>query len=355
MRRFQRMVAIVSLPLLASACSPAYVLRAGWEEAKILHRRQPIARLVADPRTPEAKRGKLQLVLDARAFAHDSLGLKTGKSYTLYSEVKSDTLALILSAARKDRFQGYSWWFPIVGRVPYKGFFKESDARREIAKLDAKGYDTYLRPTSAFSTLGWFADPVLSSLLRYDSVSLGNTVIHETTHNTIYLGGQAMFNESLANFVGARGAIQLFCGREGVGSPHCRHATDEWEDERVFGRFMSGMVTQLEALYARADLTAQQKIEQREQIFDAARDEFRQHVQPRLKVNTYGSFLTAPLNNATLISRRLYYGRLDLFEAVYQSRGGDLRRTVADIVAAAKGQKDGYKAVEGLLPPGQGL
>ncbi|HET6763201.1 MAG TPA: aminopeptidase [Longimicrobiaceae bacterium] len=346
---------MAALAVGAAACSPAYVLRAGWEESKILRRRQPIAKLVADPATSPERRGKLQLVLDARAFARDTLHLKVGKSYTLFSEVKSDTLALVLSAARKDRFQGYSWWFPIVGRVPYKGFFREADARREMRRLEARGYDTYLRPTSAFSTLGWFTDPLLSTLLRYDSLSLGNTVIHEVTHNTIYVGGQAMWNESFASFVGGRGAIRFFCGREGPDSRNCRQARDEWDDDLLMGQFMTDMVARLEALYARPDLTPEQKVEQREAIFEQARQDFRTRMQPRFKAGTYGSFLTAPLNNATLISRRLYYGRLDLFERVYQSRGGDLPRTIADIVAAARGSKDPYAAVEALLPPGQGL
>jgi predicted aminopeptidase len=354
-RRLPLLAAALALALAASACSPAYVLRASWEEAKILHRRKPIAQIIADPRTPPERRAKLQLVLDARAFARDSLGLKVGKSYTLFSEVKSDTLALVLSAARKDRFVGYTWWFPIVGRVPYKGFFREADARREMRRLEARGYDTYLRPTTAFSTLGWFTDPLLSTLLRYDSVELGNTVIHEVTHNTIYVGGQAMFNESLANFVGSRGAIRFFCGREGPQSRNCRQATDEWADDLVFGAFMSEMVGRLEALYGRADLTPAQKVEQREAVFDQARADFKNRIQPRFRAGTYASFLTGPLNNATLISRRLYYGRLDLFEKLYQSRGGDLARTVADIVAAARGSRDPYAAVERLLPPGQGL
>ena len=346
---------VLVLASAAGACSPAYVLRAGWEEAKILHRRHPIAKIIADPGTAPDRRAKLQLVLDARAYARDSLHLKVGKSYTLFSEVKSDTLALVLSAARKDRFTGYSWWFPIVGRVPYKGFFREEDARKEMRRLEAAGYDTYLRPTSAFSTLGWFTDPLLSTLLRYDSVELGNTVIHEVTHNTIYVGGQAMWNESFASFVGSRGAIRYFCGREGEQSPNCRQARDSWSDDLVFGQFMTDLVARLEALYARTDLTAQQKVEQREAVFEQARQDFRVRVQPRFKAGTYGSFLTAPLNNATLISRRLYYGRLELFERVYQSRGEDLPRTIADIVAAAKGSKDPYAAVQALLPPGQGL
>ena len=108
---------------LAAGCSPLYVLRAGYEEAKILSRRTSIARLVGDSDTPPATREKLRLVLEARTFAVDSLGLEAGDSYTTFSQLDSDTLALIVSAAHRDRFEPYTWWFPIVGHVPYKGFF----------------------------------------------------------------------------------------------------------------------------------------------------------------------------------------------------------------------------------------
>jgi predicted aminopeptidase len=344
------LIALAALPIALSACSPGYVLRASWEEAKILQGRRPISRVIADPRTDEATRGKLALVLEARAYAADSLGLNAGKSYTLFSRVKSDTLALVLSAAYQDRFQAKTWWFPVVGRVPYKGYFDEDDARREIAKLQAEGFDTYLRPTAAFSTLGWFNDPLLSTLLRYDEVSLANTVIHEIFHNTFYAPGQAAFNESLASFVGARGAIEFFCGREGPESPRCRRAVAEWEDDLLFGAFMNDVVKDLEEVYGMADRTREQKLEMRDEVFAAAKERYAREIRPRMKVSNYDRFLREELNNATLISRRLYYDRLDLFERVFQARGGDFRRSVDDIVAAARSNKrDPYAAVGELV------
>jgi predicted aminopeptidase len=344
---------MLALPLLvgaASACSPGYVLRGAWEEGKILGRRRPITQVIADQRTTPETRRKLELVLAARGFARDSLGLRTGDSYTLYAEKKSDTLATVLSAAYKDRFRARTWWFPIVGSVPYKGYFHEADARREAATLEAQGFDTYMRPTSAFSTLGWFNDPVLSTLLRYDEVSLGNTVIHELLHNTYFAAGKISFNESLANFVGGRGAIEMFCRRDGPDAPTCRRARDDWDDDLVFGFFMGELIHDLESLYARTDITREQKLALRDEVFARAQRQFAHEVRPRLKVNTFGSFTREPLNNATLISRRIYYDRLDLFERVYESRGGDLRRTVADIIAAARANKaDPFAGVEGLL------
>jgi len=353
LRTTNRRVAMLQVLLAAgllSSCSPAYVLRGAWEEGKILGRRRPIVQVIADPgQTPETRQ-KLRLVLAAREFGRDALGERVGDSYTLYAEKKSDTLATVLSAAYKDRFAAKTWWFPIVGNVPYKGFFHEEDARREAAALEAQGYDTYMRPTSAFSTLGWFNDPVLSTLLRYDDVSLANTVLHELFHNTFFAPGKIAFNESMANFVGARGAIDFFCGRDGPDAPTCRRARDEWDDDLAFGYFMSELVHDLESLYARTDLTREQKLALREEVFARAQRQFAQEVRPRLKVSSFSSFTREPLNNATLISRRIYYDRLDLFERVYRSRDGDLRRTLSDIVAAARASRaDPYAGVEGLV------
>lgn len=338
------------LVLGAAACSPAYVARAAWEEAKILNRRQPIARIVADTATDWETRDKLLLVLQARQFAADSLGLAAGNSYTLFSRVETDTLIMVLSAAYPDRLQAYTWWFPVVGRVPYKGFFDPRDAERAAERLAAQGLDTYVRPSAAFSTLGWFNDPLLSTLLRYDRVSLANTVIHEIFHNTFWAPGEVAFNESLASFVGARGAIELFCGRDGPEAPTCRHAAASWEDDLLFGAFMQALVEELEALYAREDLTSAEKVAARGAVFRDAQRRFAEEVRPRLRVNQYASFTRDPLNNATLISRRIYYRRLDLFERVYREHGGDFRAALAAILAAAEaGRDDPYAAVEALV------
>src|SRR5215208_1049588 len=135
-RRARLAAWLLLLAATASACSPLYVLRAGYEEAKLLRRRESIAELVRDSTTPPQTREKLRLVLRARAFAHDSLGLDAGKSYTTFAQLDSDTLAMIVSAAYKDRFEPYTWWFPIIGHVPYKGYFSEKKAREAAANLE---------------------------------------------------------------------------------------------------------------------------------------------------------------------------------------------------------------------------
>lgn len=330
------------MPLLAVAliavgtltCSPGYILRAGIEEAKILSRRRPIESVIQDPTTDDEVRRKLSLVLQARTFADEYLGLDVNESYTTYSWIDRDTLALVISAAYRDRFQPVTWWFPIVGRVPYKGFFDVEAARRAAAELERQGYDTYLRPTSAFSTLGWFNDPLLSTLLRYDDVSLVATVIHELTHNTLFVPSQVAFNESFATFVGDRGAIAFFCQLEGEAGERCRQAKADWSDNLIFGRFLEELIADLERVFARAELSPEERIALRDDVFARARERFVREVQPRLSRPGYRGFARMQPNNALLIAWRIYYDRLHLFDTVYERAGHDLPTAIRLIRAA---------------------
>ncbi|HSG48918.1 MAG TPA: aminopeptidase, partial [Longimicrobiales bacterium] len=185
----------------AAACSPVYVMKAAVAQVGILGDRRPLADMVLDPATDDHTRGALTLVMEAREFAMDELGLDVGGSYTSYSELPSDTLALVLSAAYRDRLAPRTWWFPVVGHVPYRGFFDEEEALEAQRGLEAEGFDTYLRPTAAFSTLGWFDDPLLSSVLQADYVEVVTTVLHELSHNHLFVPGRVTFNESFATFV----------------------------------------------------------------------------------------------------------------------------------------------------------
>src|SRR5438552_2186342 len=161
MRRGILAIAVcLAVLVLISAPTACYLSRGAWEEAKILSRRQPISEIIADPRTPQDARAKLKVVLAARQYAKDSLKLRTKDSFTTYSRLDHDTLVLVVSAAYRDTLKPYTWWFPIVGRVPYKGYFDFDAARRAANDLAPDGFDVYVRPPDAFSTLGFFNDPM---------------------------------------------------------------------------------------------------------------------------------------------------------------------------------------------------
>ena len=179
----------MTLMSLLSACSPSYVLRAAYEEGKILWRRQPIAAYIQQPQVNAETQDKLKTVLAVRDYARDVLKLNVGGSYASFSYVDRPDLTYVVIAAPKTELRPYTWWFLIVGNVPYKGYFSKQDAEVEIERLKAKGYDTSLRTSAAFSTLGWFDDPLLSHLLKYDKIGLAELVFHELFHNTLYISG----------------------------------------------------------------------------------------------------------------------------------------------------------------------
>lgn len=321
-----------------------YLARAAWEEGKILARRKSIAELVASPATDPQTRAKLQLVLAARAFAVDSVGLDAGRSFTTYSQLDSDTLVLVLSAAYRDRLAPYTWWFPIVGRVPYKGFFEPADALRAARALEERGLDSYVRPASAFSTLGWFNDPLVSTTLEADSTALANTVIHELTHNTFYAPGQAVFNESFATFVGARGAMWLF--RVRGDSAHLREAEEDWAREKRYGHFLETLYRALDSAFAAHPESREARLAARTAVFARAETLFADSVAPYFPGYRPGAPVRLGLNNAVLLSRRVYRTGLDLFDAVFLREGSDLRRAIGRTIALAKSRpQDPYGAV----------
>jgi predicted aminopeptidase len=349
----RRLLLLLGLALLAGStlfCSPGFVIRAGIEEAKILSRKQPIAAVIADPETSPETRSKLELVRTAAVYADRELGLNVGDSYSAFSQIDRDTLLLVVTGSRKDAFRAHTWWFPIVGRVPYKGFFNPDHALAEAARLEARGLDTHVRPAGAFSTLGWFNDPLLSTLLSRDEISLAATVIHEVTHNTVFIPGQVRFNESFANFVGDVGAAEMFCGIEGADGARCRAARQTWSDAMVFGDALQRLVAALEELYGREDLTSEQKVAAREVVIDGWRAEYQRDVVPRLH-RLFRTYHERPINNATLIGTRLYYYRLDLFDHVYRALGVPLRDAIRAMIEAAESSPgDPFAAVERLAP-----
>jgi predicted aminopeptidase len=303
-----------------------YLTRAGVEETRILEARRPIATLVADPRTDPALRGALGLVLETRDYAA-RLGLNAKETYTTYADVGRDTLLLVLQAAPKDCICPYTWRYPIVGQIPYKGFFDAQAARRAADRLAAAGYDVYLRPSSAFSTLGWFNDPLLSTAVAgSDSVELAALVFHEIAHNTLYVKSATPFNESYAQFVGYHSAQRFFSERGDT--VRARQASDRWHDEVVLGEFYAALVSRLQALYAQHPDSA--TLEQgRAAAGGWARSQLEGPVAAQLRTIRIGRLADRPINNARLIGARIYRTRLDLFDRWYGEHGQDIRQSVA--------------------------
>jgi predicted aminopeptidase len=326
-RSLSGLVALSLLLAVALSAEARFLLRAGWTEARILLGRQPIRELLADPATSPERRAQLELVLDARSFAARQLGLRAGDTYTTFSDVGDGPLLHVLSASRRDRLEAYRWSYPVVGSIPYKGFFDEQAALAEKSRLERAGYDTYLREASAFSTLGWFSDPLLSTALG-DSADLASTVIHEISHNTLWVPSAARFNESYANFVGLRGAEAFFLSRGD------REAADRcaglWRDEKRLSAFYTGLAERLEALYAEG-LSPREQEHRRADLFARARALMEGPLDRSLEVYSGKAMSRRGLNNAVVVAQRIYRTGLEDFDQIYAASGEDLRSSVSEI------------------------
>ena len=335
------LLAVVVAPIVSSDIR--FVLRATFEEARLLLRRQPLEALARDTTVREDRRAKFRMVLSLRTYAMDVLGLRADETYTTFADVGRDTLVLVLSASPRDRLIPYLWRFPIVGAVPYHGYFSLEAARTAAERLERRGYDTYVRPSGAFSTLGWFSDPLLSTVVDGDSLGVAVTVVHEMAHTTLYLPSQTPFNESFATFVGYRGAEAFF--RSVGDTARAVRAAAIWRDEVRLSGFYAWLSASLEAAYARSASVDSA----RDRVFDLARQRLRGGLDGTLEVYRPDRLAARPLNNASVIAARIYREQLALFESLYQQFGNDIRRTIAGAGAVKAG--DAYDRLRNLLTP----
>jgi predicted aminopeptidase len=287
------------------------------------------------------------MVLAVREYARDVLKFNVGGSYASYSYVDRPDLTYIVMAAPKTELTPYTWWFLIVGSVPYKGFFSKEAAQAEIERLEAADYDTNLRTAAAFSTLGWFDDPLLSHLLKYDKVLLGGTVFHELFHNTLYVKGAGAFNESSANFVGHRAAIEFFRERFGENSVEHRRALQLWQEEREFAGFIAELERVLDGLY-QSDLARADKLRLREEVFARSKAEWARRVRGR-PTHRFRGFSQQPLNNAVLMHYIVYLKDFEVFESLYETCERNLARTVEALRQAVASKSEPFQALRAWL------
>ncbi len=316
---------LIFLPLL-SGCQVTYLIKSAYWQAGLLNSRVPIDEALSDPNLSEEQKRKLRLAQEARAFAETQLGLKPTQNYTSYVQLDRPYVTYVVSAAHKNKLEAYKWWFPIIGSVPYKGYFNPDGAKEEADRMKKKDLDVYVRGVSAYSTLGWFKDPILSSMLAYKDHDLVNTIIHETVHATIYVKSEADFNERLAVFIGNKGAEEYYRSKEGPNSKTLSTMRDDLHDERLFSDFISKEVQSIEKWYEER-LSRPLSEEERQARLKEIQTRFATEVRPKLKLaDSYKNFETIELNNARLVNYRLYFENLDDFERVFEKLGRDFKK-----------------------------
>jgi len=312
---------------LITGCSLGYLAKQGTGHLRLMSQRVSLEKAFEDGSLSPQQADKVRLIQEVKHFAEEKLGLKKTDNYRDLVAVPDGAISYTVTAAFKDRLEPYTWRFPFVGRVSYKGFFSRQDAENEREELEQKDYDTSLQGVTAYSTLGWFDDPIFSSLLAYDDLQIVNTVIHELVHATFYVKGETGFNESTAVYVAAQGTLEFARWKFGENSAQAQMAGARLQDEVAFSDFLSSLWEKLLAIYDRS-VTREEKLKLRERVFAQCRSDY-ENLIPSLHSGLFRQAFSGPINNAVLISYFEYHLHMRTYQKIQDRLGGTLNSLLA--------------------------
>ena len=319
---------LFALVLLLNGCGIGHLWHLAKGQAELLRQRRPVQEVLEAKRLGADQLDRLRLILEVRAFGIEHLGLDDSGTYTTFVQLDRPFVSYNLTASPMDAIEPFVWRYPVVGPMPYQGFFSRQVALAAQEKLRHRGYDTYLRGVRAYSTLGYFADPIFSSMLSYPDGALIETVLHEMLHQTVWIKGHVSFNESLATFVGQKGAEAYLVETAGKDSPAYREYLDRQTDANLLRAHLQQLVARLQRLYGQP-VSREEKLQRREILFDEAVSTYPE-LFPSMKTPTYRRYFEGrTLNNAVLLSFRVYNRDTAFFEDALAARGGDLRSAIA--------------------------
>jgi predicted aminopeptidase len=227
----------------------SYAARQGYGQFTIIWNARPVDEFLRDPEFPDSLKARLNFIAEVRTYAIDSLGLKDTENYKTMYDQKGKEVMWVVMACEPFRLKPKEWDFPIVGSVPYKGFFTEKRAEDLKVKLRQEGWDVIVRNPGGWSTLGWFTDPILSKMLNRSEGDLANLIIHEMAHATIFVKDSIDFNENLATFIGDRGAEKFLIYKYGGRSKEYVSYMEEDSDYLKFAEHMLRGARFLDSLY----------------------------------------------------------------------------------------------------------
>jgi predicted aminopeptidase len=313
-----------------------YGLRMGKGQLSIVWGAHDFEEVFADPEVSDSVKEKLHLIDEIKQFAYDSIGLKPSDNYTTFFDQKDQRLMYVVTAAEKFQLKPYMWNFPVVGEVPYKGFFDAEKAKEEYFRLKMLGYDADIGGASGWSTLGWFQDPVLSSMLNRSEADLAELIIHELTHGTLFVKDSVEYNENLAQFVGVEGAKWFLRSKYGEASGELQSYLTSMEEDEQKTTFMLGQAKFLDTVYKSIEPTLseneKQAIKQKTflLIWDRARvlnldgdSKFQYSLLRKM----------AKSGNTMFLQYTRYEAKRDDFSAEFSRSGNDLKLFVQNMVA----------------------
>lgn len=226
-----------------------YGINQGIGQLKIVWNAKPIEEVMQEPAFPDSLKQKLVLIDEVRKFAIDSLGLKDTENYKTLYDQKGEELMWVVTACEPFALNPKMWDFPVVGSVPYKGYFDKEKARKERDELEKEGWDVSVRNPGGWSTLGWFKDPILSDMLKRSEGDLASLIIHEMVHATLWVKDSVDFNENIASFIGDTAAYNFLAYRYGKDSkPYITYLYED-QDYRTFSKYILKATVKLDSLY----------------------------------------------------------------------------------------------------------
>lgn len=345
-----RMLVLLLASLLAGGC---YYLQAARGQLEVLNKREPIDALIEDPDTPDELAARLELLRAARDFSVTELALPDNKSYRTYSDLDRDYAVWNVVAAPELSVKPRTWCFPVAGCVAYRGYFAEEKAWKKAEELKQDGYDTFVGGATAYSTLGNFNDPVLSTMLGRDDTMLVALLFHELAHQVLYVKGDTSFNESFATAIEELG-IERWLEREGTEAEF-----ERWQRYKAWSEDLTRIALEarddLEALFA-SDLDDAAKRAAKAARLDALTDALLARAS-EAGVDARGWWQDQPLNNARLASwsayesyvpafRQLFIDCDEDFDCLYRRAGelaelpGERREARIDALVAAAAERD---------------
>ena len=317
-----------------------------WE---ILHKARPIDAVRNDPNTTADLKKRLDIVESVRTFAADHLGLDATRQYDRYTDLGRPYVVWVVFAAPEFSLEPKTWWYPMLGRLAYRGFFNEADARAEAAQLREQGLDVYGGGVDAYSTLGWFSDPVLNTFIRRDEADLAELLIHELTHQRLYLPGDIDFNEALATAVGREGV------RRWLRADGRTQALREYEETQLIeDRFIKEALKtreELRLLYeAEAYLPPEELRQKKAAVLAKLQQKALALVRGKAAEAAIKKWFAKSVNNARLNSLASYYDLVPAFERLLAGQHGDLEAFFAQLSQLKRQSPAERRRALGLRP-----
>ncbi len=307
-------ILLLIVPLLSGCASINYYAQSIQGQFEVIQKRQDINGLLKQKDLPATLRIKLNTVSELRAFSINQLGLPNNKSYLSYVDLERDYVVWNIFATEEFSLTPVKWCYWIVGCLGYRGYFAESDARKHARMLEEKGHDVYLGGVSAYSTLGWFDDPVLNTMLRWDEIRLATVIFHELAHQQLYIKNDTEFNEAYAE------AIATISVRKWLAQKPEQHQYQEYVDSQVQDNQFINLVMKYKSLLDRLYLSGQTEQSMRAQkkvLFGKMRNEYNV-LKQRWAHDAYAGWFSTELNNAKLAAVVTYKKYTPAFIEIYE-------------------------------------